>query len=275
MQFNISATTNTSCTWLPTLERDCKNIQTSTKSENFLAWNTCSVTNVGFLYSKMRPSFCVTVSWQDALRTIQLKLFHMSVHPRRTSLVPMEKNQFLFMMAAAVAIIMFVIVSLSTVTYKIYCRNSHLCCLPWCWTFLCHFSGACQGWGETHYHTFDGLYYTYQGNCTYVLMTEIIRRTNLSIYVDNTNCDPTGEVSCPRSIIISYGTEVITFVSHNLIGAAQLEVNDNLLMHSHDIYKGNLHKFASFVFLIRSTSCMCIVIHMHSYVCFFPPPSPP
>lgn len=67
-------------------------------------------------------------------------------------------------------------------------------------------------------------------------MTEIVQKTNLNIYIDNVLCDPTEEVSCPRSIIISYGTEVIKFVNHNLVGAAKLEVKKNLLMHS-NIYK--------------------------------------
>lgn len=55
-------------------------------------------------------------------------------------------------------------------------------------------------------------------------MTEIVQKTNLKIYIDNVLCDPTLEVSCPRSITISYETEVVTFVNHNLLGAAKLEV---------------------------------------------------
>lgn len=62
-------------------------------------------------------------------------------------------------------------------------------------------------------------------------MTEIIQKTNLKIYIDNVRCDPTEEVPCQRSIIIAYGTEVITFVNHNLIGDAKLEVTGNVVMH--------------------------------------------
>lgn len=55
-------------------------------------------------------------------------------------------------------------------------------------------------------------------------MEEISQKYNLKIYIDNVFCDPTEDVSCPRSIIISYRSEVITLMNHNLIGAAQLEV---------------------------------------------------
>ncbi|XP_060891510.1 mucin-2-like [Labrus mixtus] len=90
---------------------------------------------------------------------------------------------------------------------------------------------VCEGWGDPHYITFDGLFYSYQGNCTYVLMEEILPIHNLKIYIDNVFCDPTEDVSCPRSIIVSYGTQVITLVNHNLIGAAQLEaLKDRVLL---------------------------------------------
>ncbi|XP_041853995.1 mucin-2-like [Melanotaenia boesemani] len=86
---------------------------------------------------------------------------------------------------------------------------------------------VCEGWGDPHYITFDGLYYSYQGNCTYVLMEEITARHNLKIYTDNVFCDPTEDVSCPRSIIISYGSQSVTLINHNLIGAPQLEAFKN------------------------------------------------
>lgn len=151
--------------------------------------------------------------------------------------------------------------------YMIYCIFIHIRCLLLIWKFSFHFSGVCEGWGDPHYLTFDGLYYTYQGNCTYVLMAEIVQKTNLKIYIDNVLCDPTEEVSCPRSIIISYGTEVITFVNHNLIGAAKLEVNKNVIMHS-DICKSNFTIPASVISLLRTTSYMCIHTDIHSCMIF-------
>ncbi|XP_051807496.1 intestinal mucin-like protein [Acanthochromis polyacanthus] len=86
---------------------------------------------------------------------------------------------------------------------------------------------VCEGWGDPHYITFDGFYYSYQGNCTYVLMEEILPRHYLKIYIDNVFCDPTEDVSCPRSLIISYGSEVVTLINHNLLGAPELEALKN------------------------------------------------
>lgn len=84
----------------------------------------------------------------------------------------------------------------------------------------------CEGFGDPHYITFDGLFYSYQGNCTYVLVEEISPHHNLKIYIDNVHCDPTEDVSCPRSIIISYGSQVITLINYNLIGVVELEVKN-------------------------------------------------
>uniref|UniRef100_A0AC11C7M3 Uncharacterized protein n=1 Tax=Ovis aries TaxID=9940 RepID=A0AC11C7M3_SHEEP len=78
------------------------------------------------------------------------------------------------------------------------------CC--WHWECDCY----CTGWGDPHYVTFDGLYYSYQGNCTYVLVEEVSPRVdNFGIYVDNYHCDVNDEVSCPRTLVVRHETQEV------------------------------------------------------------------
>ncbi|XP_037371555.1 intestinal mucin-like protein [Talpa occidentalis] len=78
------------------------------------------------------------------------------------------------------------------------------CC--WHWECDCY----CSGWGDPHFVTFDGLYYSYQGNCTYVLVEEITPKVdNFGVYIDNYHCDPSDQVSCPRTIIVRHETQEV------------------------------------------------------------------
>ncbi|NWW90871.1 MUC2L protein, partial [Rhynochetos jubatus] len=95
------------------------------------------------------------------------------------------------------------------------------CC--WHWECDCY----CTGWGDPHYLTFDGLYYSYQGNCTYVLMEEINKTVdNFGVYIDNYHCDSRDVVSCPRTLIVRHETQEVRIATIKP-NALQVEVTVN------------------------------------------------
>lgn len=99
------------------------------------------------------------------------------------------------------------------------------CC--WHWECDCY----CTGWGDPHYVTFDGLYYSYQGNCTYVLVEEVAPNVdNFGVYIDNYHCDVHDQVSCPRTLIVLHETqEVLIRTVHMSPVKVQVQVNKQVV----------------------------------------------
>ncbi|XP_026524159.1 mucin-5AC [Notechis scutatus] len=81
----------------------------------------------------------------------------------------------------------------------------------------------CSGWGDPHFITFDGVYYTFLDHCTYVLVQQIIPKyNNFKILLGNYYCDTEDQLSCPQSIIIHYKSSVIVLTRQQFNG---IEIN--------------------------------------------------
>eukprot|EP00072_Mus_musculus_P015535 NP_034974.1 mucin-5AC precursor [Mus musculus] len=78
---------------------------------------------------------------------------------------------------------------------------------------------VCSGWGDPHYITFDGTYYTFLDNCTYVLVQQIVPVFGyFRVLIDNYYCDVGDSVSCPQSIIVEYHQDRVVLTRRPVSG---------------------------------------------------------
>ncbi|XP_043915177.1 mucin-5AC-like [Protopterus annectens] len=85
-----------------------------------------------------------------------------------------------------------------------------------CFKYECE--DVCSGWAKSHFMTFNGTYYNFQGDCSYVLMKEIRSTFNLQINMINNYCAAWTGTSCPQAIEILYGPSKVLISQQNLNG---------------------------------------------------------
>lgn len=90
-------------------------------------------------------------------------------------------------------------------------------------------AGVCSGWGDPHYITFDGTYYTFLDNCTYVLLQQIVPvYGHLRVLVDNYFCDAEDGLSCPQSIVVEYRQDRVVLTRRPVRGVMTNQVGTHL-----------------------------------------------
>lgn len=78
------------------------------------------------------------------------------------------------------------------------------------WSLSFCLLGICSGWGNEHYVTFDGAYYHFKENCTYVLVKSNHPDSHsFWIHIDNYYCAATHGAICSMSLIIFYSNSVV------------------------------------------------------------------
>uniref|UniRef100_A0AAV2LMW6 Uncharacterized protein n=1 Tax=Knipowitschia caucasica TaxID=637954 RepID=A0AAV2LMW6_KNICA len=77
-----------------------------------------------------------------------------------------------------------------------------------CWHYECQC--ICYSWGDPHYVTFDGTYYSFHGGCSYWLVKEVFPQYGFSVMISNNDCQGKQHLAkqqyygCSQSLTIFY-----------------------------------------------------------------------
>ncbi|KAK5935955.1 hypothetical protein CgunFtcFv8_021263 [Champsocephalus gunnari] len=96
--------------------------------------------------------------------------------------------------------------------YKVYDDNG--CC------FHHECECVCSILAQNHYITFDGKLFNFKENCSYYLVKEIITRYNLTIIVNNHECEPSDVTFCPQTLTITYRSYTVVLSQLKIGGTA-------------------------------------------------------
>uniref|UniRef100_UPI00358FCFD4 mucin-2-like n=1 Tax=Myxine glutinosa TaxID=7769 RepID=UPI00358FCFD4 len=122
----------------------------------------------------------------------------------------------------------------------------------------------CLSYGDPHYVTFDGQYYTFQGVCTYVLVREIqSRHGDFLVEVNTTECqnNPMSHpLSCPKAVMVTYDGNRYSMSTIQVggINTVKVEVNNdtiippyqngNVSISNHGVTRITIGNFANITF---------------------------
>lgn len=114
-------------------------------------------------------------------------------------------------------------------------------------TVSSHPAGVCSVWSEYHYLTFDAKPYNFKANCSYYLVKEIINKYNLTIIVNNNDCDPSDTTFCPQSLTVTYGSYTVLLTQLMISGTATNVVSNQTLCQRHSLFFALVTHFLYFI----------------------------